>query len=245
MKQNSPKFLVIGLVIVILLNILILGWLLADVFSGPNEPKEPTTEEATTEEATTEEPTTQELTTEEPTTEEPTTEEPTTEEPTTEEPTTEEVTTEEPTTEEMPTREPTPYDEVLEEYFTQWAKLYMDEEDTGFDTKRWEFIQEWKAALGGVTFQSVEAICKSVEVLDETEDEVRLLVGVNEICPYITTSGKVRTMRGWENFILRLAKQDGEYRISSVSYCDWMRNFEMGLEEDLKLLRRPTGGVAG
>ena len=83
MKQNQKLLLSIGLGIVILLNVLLLGWLLTDFFSGPNGPGETVAatdsgEETTGEETTVdEEITSQEVTTEEPTTEEPTTEEPT------------------------------------------------------------------------------------------------------------------------------------------------------------------------
>ena len=86
MKQNQKLLLGIGLGVVIFLNVLILGWLLSDFFSGPNGPEKTvaatdsgekttaeehstageTSPEETTEEATTEEITTEELSTEEP-----------------------------------------------------------------------------------------------------------------------------------------------------------------------------------
>lgn len=86
MKQNQMLLIAIGLGIVILLNILILGSLLTDFFSGPNGPEETvsatdgrentTTEESSTVgETSTEEPTTDEITTEEPSTEAPVVEE--------------------------------------------------------------------------------------------------------------------------------------------------------------------------
>lgn len=76
MKQNNKILLVIGLGVVILLNVLILGWLLIDFFSGLNGPEETVaatgSEEETTDEETTGEETTEghETTSEEVTTEE-------------------------------------------------------------------------------------------------------------------------------------------------------------------------------
>ncbi len=85
--------LILGLIVIVLFNLMIFGWMLSDLFAGKtDEPEE--TEEITTEAPETEEPTTEEPTTEAPATEEPSTEEPTTEEPTTEEPTAEEPMTE-------------------------------------------------------------------------------------------------------------------------------------------------------
>lgn len=78
MKQNQKILLGIGLGVVILFNVLLLGWLLTNFFSGPNGPGETVAAtdsggEMTGEETTMgEEMTSQELTTEEPTTEEPT-----------------------------------------------------------------------------------------------------------------------------------------------------------------------------
>ncbi len=81
MKQNHKILLSIGLGVVILLNVLLLGWLLTDFLPGLNGPGETVAttdsgEETTGEETTVgEEITSQEVTTEEPTTEDPTPEE--------------------------------------------------------------------------------------------------------------------------------------------------------------------------
>lgn len=78
MKHNQKLFLGIGLGVVILINVLLLGWLLTDFFSDPDGPGETVVATDSGEETTMdEEMTSQESTTEEPTTEEPTTEEPT------------------------------------------------------------------------------------------------------------------------------------------------------------------------
>lgn len=73
MKQNQKILLGIGLSIVILLNVLLLGWLLTDFFSDPDGPGETVVATDSGEETTMdEEMTSQESTTEEPTIEEPT-----------------------------------------------------------------------------------------------------------------------------------------------------------------------------
>lgn len=141
--------------------------------------------------------------------------------------------------------EPTPYEDVLNAYFAKWAQLYLDEEDSGFDSKRWAFIQKtYKEQLGQIFLDS-EATVAKVELMDETEEEIRLFVTTYHDLSYTYGSEKTYNQKDSYEFIIRLTKQTDGYQISSVSHCDWMRPFEMGIEEDLKWLRRPRGSETG
>ena len=244
MKQNQKIMLVISLGVVILLNILLLGWLLTDLFSGPHEPLETVAATSGVEDTTDKESTASgETSTEKPTTAEPTTEEPTTEEPTTEEPT-----TEEPTTEEQPTREPTPHDEVLEEYFAKWTQLYMDETDTGFNTERWAFLQSYITQYNEtMKCLRADAEIEEIEVLAETEKETKLHVTIRNDILFMAVGVGTYYNPALDEFIVRLENSDGNYNISSVSFFDPRRcyhkelTFEMGIEEDLILLKQSSG----
>lgn len=113
MEDRQKKILWVAVVLVLVLNLLVIGWLLSDLFTGADDlPETEAVSTENTEGETTEATETPE--TEEPTTEAPTTSSPATEEPKTEGLTTEEATTEEPTTEEPTTEEPTTEAVVIE-----------------------------------------------------------------------------------------------------------------------------------
>ena len=243
MKQNQKIMLIISLGVVILLNILLLGWLLTDFFSGPHEPLETVAATGGVEETTDKDSTASgETSTENPTTAESTTEEPTTEEPT----------TEEPTTEEQPTREPTPYDEVLEEYFAKWTQLYLDETDTGFNTERWAFLQSYITQYNEtMKCLRADAEIEEIEVLAKTEKETKLHVTIRNDILFMAVGASTYYNPALDEFIVRLENNDGNYNISSVSFFDLRRcyhkelTFEMGIEEDLNLLKQSNSTAKG
>ena len=67
------------------------------------------------------------------------------------------------------------YDIALDEYFAGRESLYMSPKSE-FDPERWEFIQDWKEMLGGITFRSAEVNYSIKEVMSETALEVKLRV---------------------------------------------------------------------
>jgi len=154
---------------------------------------------------------------------------------------------EEPTEEstEDSTKEPTPYDEVLDEYFAKREALYTVTEEPDFDPERWQYIQKRKKNLGA-TFTDAEVTYKNVEIISETDSEVKLKLWESAKITYVY-DGYYAQYTTHESLphILRLSKQDGKYQVKTDSCWDMMTHYQTGLEEDIKLLIPGSDSFAG
>lgn len=147
--------------------------------------------------------------------------------------------TEEPT--EDTTKEPTPYGEVLEEYFAKREVLYTA---TEIDPGWWEAVQEYMISVGWNVL-SDDMSYNIVEIISETETEVKLhLIEIAEITYVFDKYVKKEYESVSLGHIIRLSKQDGTYQIVADSCYDMNSSYQSGLEEDIKLLK-PGVSVAG
>jgi len=149
---------------------------------------------------------------------------------------------EEPT--EDATNEPTPYAEVLDEYFAKREVLYTATEEPIFDPERWQYLQKRKENWGA-TFTDAEVTYKNIEIISETDLEVKLKLWESAKITYVY-DGYYKRHTTYDSLphIIRLSKQDGKYQIQVDSCYDVMTGYQTGLEEDIKLLM-PGASVAG
>jgi len=185
-----------------------------------------------------------EVTTEESTTEEITTEESMTEVPTTDEPAaTEESPTEELPTEEQSTQEPVPYEEALGEYFAKWEEMYVAEENAGFPLEAWEYIQGWQKDFN-IKVVTAKITYSVAQILGESDGEVRLFVDTGFGLEYICDGHEDEKNTAWGGLphIIRLAKTQEGFEISSDSWWDMVYDQEAGLEEDIEWLKNQKKG---
>lgn len=143
------------------------------------------------------------------------------------------------------TKEPTPYDEVLDEYFAKREALYTAAEEPDFDPERWQYIQKRKENLE-VTYTDAKVTYKNVEIISETDSEVKLRLYELAKITYVYDGyyGQYTIYDGLPH-IIRLSKQDGKYQIQTDSCWDMMTNYQTGLEEDIKLLIPGSDSFAG
>jgi len=143
------------------------------------------------------------------------------------------------------TKEPTPYDEVLDEYFAKREALYTATEESDFDPERWQYIQKRKKNLGA-TFTDAEVTYKNLEIISETDSEVKLRLFESAKITYVY-DGYYEQHTTYDQLphIIRLSKQDGKYQIQTDSWWDMMANYQTGLEEDIKLLIPGSDSFAG
>ena len=93
--------------------------------------------------------------------------------------------------------------------------------------------------MGGVVFTDAEVTYKYVDIISETDSEVKINLFEYANLTYVydgyyekyTTSDQLQ-------HIIRLSKKDGTYQIVADSCWDMFTGYQSGLEEDIELLKR-------
>lgn len=137
----------------------------------------------------------------------------------------------------------TKYDIMLDEYFAGRENLYLSS-NSDFDPKRWEFIQDWKEMLGGITFRSANIEWTLTEVMSETTSNATLRIYEYISLVYVCNGYDVeRNMKFGLDHILRLTKEDGGYQISSDTYIE-PTGHKFGSSEDLAVFEAENATLA-